>query len=154
MSSLVEKTLQIALSQFQLGVEEQPKGSNSGPQVNEYLKSVGLGAGYSWCMAFVYWCVLRAAKELNLRHPLYKTGGVLKMWNECPNLRISTPVVGSIFIMSLGKGMGHTGFVESFDERFIYTIEGNTNAMGSREGYQVAKRKRLRSSIKGYLKFS
>lgn len=152
--SLVEKTLKVALSQ--LGVEEKPKGSNSGPEVNEYLKSVGLSAGYSWCMAFVYWCILQACKELQpiVSHPLYKTGGVLKMWQQCVAYQENTPSVGSIFIMDLGKGMGHTGFVESFDTKYIYTIEGNTNELGSREGYQVAKRKRLRSSIKGYLKFN
>lgn len=150
--SLAKKVLEIALTQ--LGVEEKPRNTNSGPEVNEYLKSVGLGAGFSWCMAFVYWCVVQACKELNATNPLIKTGGVLKMWNECKQLRQSEPTEGAIFIMDLGRGLGHTGFVESYDTIFIYTIEGNTNSLGSREGYQVAKRKRLRSTIRGYLKLN
>lgn len=147
--SLAEKILKVANSQ--VGVEEQPKGSNAGVEVSTYLKSIGLNGGYSWCMAFVYWCVQQATKELGFVNQLYKTGGVLKMWNECEELQKSEPSVGSIFIMEFKKGQGHTGFVESFDVMYIYTIEGNTNEDGSREGYMVAKRKRLRSTIKGYL---
>ena len=49
----------IAFAETQLGVEEQPKLSNRGPEVDEYLRSVGLnpvGQHYSWCAAFIYYC--------------------------------------------------------------------------------------------------
>ena len=62
------KSLQVALSQE--GISEQPKNSNSGPVVNQYLKAVGLGKGYPWCMAFVYWCVGKAATILEVKNPL------------------------------------------------------------------------------------
>ncbi|MBM3449786.1 MAG: hypothetical protein FJX78_02155 [Armatimonadetes bacterium] len=51
MHKLVRRALEIAGSQE--GVREVG-GPNQGPQVNEYLKSVGLGPGARWCAAFVY----------------------------------------------------------------------------------------------------
>lgn len=147
--SLAQKSLSVAISQ--IGVEEIPRGSNKGPEVEAYLKSIGLGGGYSWCMAFVYWCVLKAS--VGSSNPLKKTGGVLAQWNARPELRANNPMPGDIFIMDYGKGLGHTGFVEKIlPEGKIQTIEGNTNADGSREGYAVCRRVRNQKTIKGYLR--
>jgi len=151
--TLAERSLQVALANDQ--VCEKPKGSNSGPEVNIFLKSVGLKPGNPWCMAFVYFCVGKAAAELELKNPLIKTGGVLKQWNETtlrkfPS-RASAVKPGDIFIMEFAHGTGHTGFVVSVDGGLINTIEGNTNDDGSREGYEVAKRQRIISSIKGFI---
>ena len=149
--SLSLKTIEIAVKQ--LGVQEIPKGSNSGPEVEIYLKSVGLGKGYSWCMAFVYWCVQRAAEQTGSINPLKKTGGVLAQYNAKPELRQNVPEPGSIFILDFGKGLGHTGIVEKIlPNGFIQTLEGNTNTDGSREGYAVCRRKREVNSCKGFLK--
>jgi hypothetical protein len=148
----------LAKAVTQLGVEEKPRGSNKGPQVDAYLKSVGLNGGYSWCMAFVYWCVDEVArtgegmKQCKV-NPLIKTGGVLRQWNEVPReRRKTTPEQGDIFIMDFGKGTGHTGFVESVDGDSVHTIEGNTNDEGSREGYEVARRVRKIKTIKGFIR--
>jgi len=139
--------INIAISQ--IGVEEVPKGSNSGPQVDKYLKSVGLNPGYSWCMAFVYWC----CKEANVHHNLIKTGGVLRMWNEVSkDMKFTTPKAGDIFIMDYGKGLGHTGFVERVEGLNIHTIEGNTNDEGSRNGFENCRRVRLISKCKGFIR--
>ena len=46
--------LSLKIAQSQNGVQEVPRNSNAGAAVESYLKSVGLGKGYSWCMAFVY----------------------------------------------------------------------------------------------------
>lgn len=149
---LRQKALEVAISQ--LGVEEHPRGSNSGPEVEAYLKSVGLGKGYSWCMAFVYWCHNEASKSLGITNPMLKTGGVLAQWQgRKDKFRKSMPEPGDVFIMDFGKGLGHTGIVESADLDFIYTIEGNSNDEGSREGFEVCRKKRSRLKIKGYLRF-
>lgn len=140
-------------AQSQLGVTEKPKGSNAGPEVEIYLKSVGLGKGYSWCMAFVFWSVLQASVKLKVTNPLKKTGGVLAQFNACKHLIVKTPMPGYIFIMDFGHGVGHTGFVSQvFKNGTIETIEGNTNDDGSREGYEVAKRIRKVSQIAGFIK--
>ena len=141
------KHIEIAISQ--LGVEEIPRGSNKGPEVELYLRSIGLNGGYSWCMAFVYWCCKQAA--LNAR--LVKTGGVLRQWNEVSKeMKHTTPKAGDIFIMDFGKGQGHTGFVESVNGLTINTIEGNSNDEGSREGHEVCRRTRAISSCKGFIR--
>ena len=55
--------------------------------------------------------------------------------------------------MDFGNGLGHTGIIESIKEDILYTIEGNTNDTGSREGYEVCRRTRKKSAIKGYLRY-
>lgn len=139
--------LEIAITQ--IGVEEVPRGSNWGPQVSEYLKSVGINFEASWCMAFVYWCVIKSTTT----NRLIKTGGVLNQWNKVnASLKKETPLAGDIFIMDFGKGLGHTGFVESVEGELIHTIEGNTNDTGSREGYEVCRRKRKIASCVGFIR--
>jgi peptidoglycan hydrolase-like protein with peptidoglycan-binding domain len=50
--ALLTKVLLVASTQ--VGIEEEPRGSNRGPQVDKYIQSVGLNpAGrFSWCVAF------------------------------------------------------------------------------------------------------
>lgn len=148
--NLSEKALEIAISQ--VGKDEKPHGSNWGEPVKSYLNSVGINFPASWCMAFVFWCFQEASKVLKVKNTAIKTGGVLPAWNKAlPSQKSNNPQVGAVFIMDFGKGLGHTGIVKSFDDKFIYTIEGNTNDTGSREGIEVCNKKRLRTSIKGYL---
>lgn len=142
-----QKALKIAITQ--LGKCENPLGSNWGHPVQDYLKAVGIGFPASWCMAFVYWCY---GTENN---PLVKTGGVLRAWNEADKKYrvVGDPQPGDIFIMNFGKGLGHTGIVERVDSTFIYTIDGNTNDSGSREGIEVSRKQRPRNKIVGYLRY-
>lgn len=150
MSKLALKALEIAKTQ--LGVQEIPRGSNAGPAVEKYLKSVGLGKGYAWCMAFMYWCTKEASTQLGLENPLYKTAGVLAMYNKEKDSVVTDPQPGDLFIMDFGKGQGHTGIVEKVENNTIHTIEGNTNDEGSREGYEVCRRQRKTNTIKAYLR--
>ncbi len=154
--SLAQESLKVALTQN--GIEEKPRGSNAGKEVEAYLRSVGLPKGYSWCMAFVYWCVNKACIANGRINPLVRTGGVLKQYNECTLRKLpktsSAVKPGDIFIMEFGGGLGHTGFVEKVEGQLIYTIEGNTNDDGSREGYEVAKRVRPISSLKGFIQLN
>ena len=150
MALLGKSALSVASSQ--IGKCEQPLGSNWGTPVKGYLASVGINFPASWCMAFVYWCFEQANKGIN---PLIKTGGVLAHWNKADKSYrvVGEPKSGDIFIMDFGKGLGHTGIVDKVDETFIYTIEGNTNDSGSREGIMVTRKQRPRKSIKGYLRY-
>jgi hypothetical protein len=135
----------------ELGKQEIPLNSNWGEHVQKYLHSVGIDFPASWCMAFVYWCVLQA-KPVN---PLIKTGGVMRQWNEIdPKYKVSVPQAGDIFIMDFGKGLGHTGFVESVSGDSMITIEGNaTTISGSREGIEVCRKTtRKVSSCKGFIR--
>ena len=155
---------------LEIGHEEIPRGSNWGEHVKKYLHSVGIDFPASWCMAFVYWCVENSDCKLpditgGMSNPLVKTGGVMKQWNSidihclshfkpAPQVKFSTPKQGDIFIMDYGKGLGHTGFVESIDKDgvHIHTIEGNTNDEGSREGFEVCRKTRKISACKGFIR--
>lgn len=148
--TLARKALEIGITQ--IGVEEIPRNSNSGPEVEIYLKSVGLPKGYSWCMAFVYWCTQKAAIQMVVKNPLKRTAGVLDQYNSRPLLVQAIPQQGDIFIMDLGKGLGHTGIIEKIVGNTLYTIEGNTNSEGGREGYKVCRKKREIRTIKAFLR--
>jgi hypothetical protein len=149
---LSNKALEVAISQ--IGQQEKPLGSNWGQPVQSYLASVGIGFPASWCMAFVFWCFKRASEEMKVTNTAVKTGGVLKAWTEAPKeCKSLVPIIGSVFIMDYGRGLGHTGIVEKFDAVNVYTIEGNTNDTGSREGIEVCRKVRKRSAIKGYLNY-
>ncbi len=153
---LKELALENAITQ--IGQQENPKGSNWGHPVQDYLASVGIGFPASWCMAFLYWCFDHAANSLGQENPLFKTGGVLAQWNNRKENRLALDYhdlePGDIFIMDYGRGLGHTGIIETIDGENLHTIEGNTNDTGSREGIEVCRKIRLRSKInKGYLRF-
>ena len=150
----MEKHIEIAISQ--LDAEEKPRGSNWGSPtdpVPQYLKSVGISFPASWCMAFVYWCCNQA---YGVNNKLIKTGGVLVQWQKIkPSFKITqNPKAGDIFIMDHGHGLGHTGFVEKVQGDQIFTIEGNTNDTGSREGFEVCRRFRKVSSCIGFIRIS
>lgn len=135
----------------QNGVRERT--NNSGAAVDAFLASVGLGPGYAWCMAFVYWCVQQATGDLGLINPLVRTGGCMRQWNETACFKTTTdPQPGDIFIMDLGGGAGHTGFVVDVTPTTIRTVEGNTNDNGSANGDGVYMRERRRDRIKGYIR--
>jgi len=149
--ALGKEALKVAITQ--IGKTENPVGSNWGTPVKDYLKSVGINFPASWCMAFIYWCFNQSKKDAI--NPLVKTGGVLMAWNTADkkNKVTDNPQAGDIFIMDYGKGLGHTGIVEKTDPTFIYTIEGNTNDTGSREGIMVCRKQRPKNKIKGYLRY-
>jgi len=129
----------------QVGVREAT-GHNDGTAVEGYLASVGLGKGYSWCMAFVYWCVKQAALAAGIPNPLEQTGGVLEEWNSGRGQHIEKHSIqaGDIGILDLGSGHGHTFFITGAwpEQDLIHTIEGNTNDDGSADGIGVFRRQR------------
>ena len=161
-SDLLKEALKIAASQ--IGVMENPVGSNRGPEVNAYLASVGLGPGFFWCAAFLYWCFNQAAANLSRKNPLVKTGGCQDHWNRTKAKKIlkadavnnpSLIVPGSIFLLKTGRTSGHTGIVEKVESGFIHTIEGNSNPAGSSNGIGVfrLKSRKINSINLGFVEY-
>ena len=156
-------------AQGQLGQCENPRGSNSGPMVNEYLHAVGLPPGYAWCQAFVYWCYGTAAGKLKLSNPAVKTGSVHDCWSHSASAvgiakLLKADVVqrpelvkpGDQFILLFGGNAGHTGIVERVESTTFHTIEGNSNNNGSREGYEVVRHQRSFSDkdLAGFIRYT
>jgi len=150
---LLKRVLEVAASQ--VGVLEEPAGSNRGPQVDEYLRAVGIEPGsgsHAWCAAFVYWCFHQAAEKLGVANPAVRSAGVLEMWTKAGAAGVkrvsavealaqpSLVQPGCVFVLSTGSGNGHTGLVEWADGDRLATIEGNTNVAGGREGIGVFRR--------------
>ena len=86
-----------ALQELKNGVKEIPKGSNSGPKVNEYLKSAGASPGNAWCASFVHWCLKQnGIKGAGAAGKSYLNWGV----------KLDKPKYGAIAIFTTG----HVGF--------------------------------------------
>lgn len=154
---------ELALSQ--VGVREH--GRNSGVDVDKYIKS-GAGdvdADPPWCQYFAYWAAASAAERLGGKTTSPRTGGVVRCWlksEETGSLRIlPADVLNGSVELQAGDQMcrvrnnkpqdvakvhagqarqGHTGIVERVDGSTVYTIEGNTNKAGSREGDGVYRK--------------
>jgi hypothetical protein len=127
----------------QVGVREAT-GRNDGPEVEMYLRSVGLGKGYAWCGAFVRWVFdgCGISTRINAWSPTAHNGRNLvwfeKKWHK-------TPEPGDVFtVYSIKlKRISHTGFFHrKINDSFYETVEGNTNEGGSREGDGVYMRRR------------
>jgi hypothetical protein len=155
----------------EVGVLEDPPGSNRGPRVDEYLRAAGLDpadGSFPWCAAFVFWCAAQATRTPGLgSNPVVRTAGVLTHWRLAGQAGIRRIVSadatadparlhpGMIFIMDFGGGAGHTGLVEAVDGGRIVTIEGNTNDGGSRDGIGVFRRARKILSInRGFIDYA
>lgn len=161
-NELLAAGVQVARSQ--LGVMEQPPGSNKGPEVNQYLASVNCPPGSFWCAAFVYWCFEKAAADLGRASPLVKTGGCLMHWNKSVGKKIKSTEAannpslvkpGQLFIIDHGSGLGHMGIVEAVEGGFIHTIEGNSNPSGSSNGIGVFQLQRKIIKInKGFIEYT
>jgi len=159
---LILLTLKIAFKE--VGVKEIPSGSNRGPRVEEYLKSVRLGAGFPWCAAFVYWCFEQASAGLNRVNPLVRTGSCMTHWNQTKGEKITylqaieNPKLiraGDIFIISRKGGKGHTGLVYDKCGDEIMTIEGNSNAFHAAEGEGVVQlSRRINTITAGFIRYT
>jgi Rv2525c-like, glycoside hydrolase-like domain/Putative peptidoglycan binding domain/CHAP domain len=147
------RDLVIDIAASQIGVVEQPRGSNRGPEVDVFIRTTGLNPAedsFPWCVCFLYWVFEQAAKVKGTENPLPKTAGVIALWNlgrhtEAQVVRKSeataqTVEPGMIFHLDLGGGKGHAGLVIEVRGDRIITIEGNTNPGGSSDGFGVFRR--------------
>lgn len=142
-------TAVLAAADSQLGVREEPLGSNSGPEVNAYLRSVGLGPGQPWCAAFVYWCIREASNTVGASWVPWIASGdcwALDAWSAKSGIIHYSPQPGDVFLVGARPQPYHTGIVVEVDGSRFYTIEGNTNPDGGSEGYGVFARNRSVSS--------
>lgn len=170
-SPLTAEAMRVAVSQ--IGVMEAPLGSNRGPEVDGYLRDVGLNparGSFAWCVAFTHFCYKTAAGSLGMKNPHITTAGVLDHWHRAAskpkvarltharavaNPALITP--GSLFIIGTGGGSGHTGIVLEVENGRLVTVEGNTTQVtGSREGIGVFRRevRKIGSINKGFIDYS
>lgn len=132
----------IRIAEKEVGVREAG-AENCGRRVEEYLKYVGFGKGSPWCAALVSF-VFREAGFVRPRTAwcpaLFPEGRVV----SAPALRPG--LVFGIYFPALGR-VGHCGIVAGTFGDQVFTIEGNTSVVGSREGDGVYRRIRHKRTI-------
>lgn len=138
MNSLTATALEIARTQTHV---REKGGKNTGPEVDLYLAAVGLGNGFPWCAAFLYWCFERAANRLGLHNPFPHTASSQAVWRRAePICREPNPSPGFVYVLQHGANTGHVGIVESVTDGIIAEVSGNTfDGRGGREGNAVAR---------------
>ena len=125
-----------------IGVKEV--GHNSGPHIDEWLRRVRQQPGAPWCAAFA-WCMLDdAIKALGLTNNFRGSASVFTLFTQAHQQHAwwDAPGPGYIFGIDHGDGQGHCGIVIEVNGDELSTVEGNTNAAGSREGNCVELKKR------------
>jgi hypothetical protein len=156
MSDLKEKLVASALKELSLHVVEEG-GANRGVKVEAYQKAAGLKPGDPWCAAFVAWNVATAKGVA--KAPSWTSGSAITTWQRGSRGLAAgdkaTPSEGAALPTKVAPGWvwvrasnaadanaarkggwtkGHCGIVVAVDAVGFHTVEGNTNAAGSREG--------------------
>lgn len=121
----------IAVARSQIGTHEIPDGSNSGPQVNQYLASVNTAPGNFWCAAFVSWSAQQAGVKLGPDPADIGSAGVAQITQWANEKGIFTagitgppPEPGDL--VAFGQN-DHIGIIEAVHPGYLITIEGNAS---------------------------
>lgn len=150
-----EEFAKIAESQ----VGEKEVGNNGGKAVRKYQAASWLSPGaWPWCAAFVCWCFREALKKEPLVILRPRTAGAwdFENWARKEGAELIKPAHksrvrrGDIVVFTFS----HIGIaVEDEDELGnVKTVEGNTNAAGSREGDGVYRKTRNKSKIRSIIR--
>lgn len=112
------------------------EGTNRGPRVEEYLRSVDNPPGAPWCAAFVYFIIEKGVGPYGHPVPYVKSAycPTVLTWAEDLGIVSREPLVGDAFLLTYGGRPRHTGFVTRVDRTEFGTVEGNASLEGSSEG--------------------
>jgi len=134
----------------QIGIREST-GNNDGHYVELYLNSAGLGKGYPWCAAFVNWTFLQCGDTLNLKYPAWVPSYFPdeNLIMERGKLQLRRPMFGDLIGIWFPKKkrLAHIGFYDGENSKYYFTVEGNTNEVGSREGDGVYRKRRIKRQV-------
>ena len=160
MKTLAEKL--VALARLEIGVEEVD-GTNCGVRVDAYKSATNLPPheAWPWCAAFIDWLVREAVRTdgpYTFARPTTAGAWNLENWSKKQDgstHTLRTPgndiKAGDIVIFKFS----HVGIcVRGPEADRIHTIEGNTDAAGSREGGGVFEKSRSLDSIKTRIRFT
>ena len=139
-----ETALRFAITQ--IGVHEQPAGSNTGPEVRKYQKDGSWlpGTGWPWCAAFFNYCV-----QVGGFQGLDRTAGAWdalaragrKGWGLAPkDWEKVIPGDGVVF----NTGSGHIAVVERIKDGVVFSVDGNASDM-------VKRCQRPLTSVRGFV---
>jgi hypothetical protein len=164
MTNFATQFVQIATQE--IGVLEV-NATNCGPRVDEYKSATNLNPKepWPWCAAFVCWCVkqtmiARGVLETStFKRPRTAGAWAFENWSLAQDNTTNTKkphrkdiLPGDIVVFTFS----HIGIaISSPDNRGnIRTVEGNTNAKGSREGIGVFLKTRNIATIRSRIRFT
>ena len=136
----------VKLAAAEIGVVEQPNGSNSGPRVREYQAATWLGGtGWPWCAAYCCWLWQKAGFTLS-----YRGAGAYKWYDEGAQHvgrkirrdQWAQVIPGDGVVFRVGSG--HIGIVEKVTADAVQSIDGNVSN-------EVDRRTRPLSSVYGFV---
>lgn len=141
-SSVMGRNDVLHIARAEVGVKEI--GSNDGKRVREYLAYTGINQPAAWCAAYVSF--------------VFHTAGYSQprtAWSPAlfPVARIvKEPKPANVFGVYFPelKRIAHVGLVEKIKDDWIYSIEGNSNNNGGRNGDGVYQRLRHKRTIYRY----
>jgi hypothetical protein len=120
----------------EVGVAEQPPGSNNSPRIAQYRQATaGSGVG-PWCAYFVSWAAREAGAPLGDQGQGFGRVDDVYAWAQragkaIPNGSGVTPQPGDLIVWD-----EHIGIVESVDaDGTIHTVEGNSSDRVSQRTY-------------------
>jgi LysM repeat protein len=145
-----ERTCLKKIYYSQIGIRELT-GHNDGDDVEKYLKSAGLSKGYPWCASFVYWTFLNCGDTLDLKYPAwvpsyFPENKLIYVRNKLKNRNPKYGDLIGIWFNSKNR-LAHIGFYDGENRNFYFTVEGNTNIAGSREGDGVYRKRRIKRQV-------
>jgi hypothetical protein len=127
----------VAAAASQVGVTEQPPGSNDSPTIATYRAAVS-GAGIGpWCAQFASWAAKQAGAPVGEQGQGFQSVSALYDWAQRTGRAVPAgpgvvPVSGDLIVW----GSEHIGIVESVDaDGSIHTIEGNSGNAVTRHTY-------------------
>ncbi len=138
------------IARAQLGIAEDPAGSNRVKYNTWYYGRAVSGSGYPWCMAFVQWCCHQAGAALPVKTA--SCGALMRAATKAGRwvARDFQPGDVAIYDFPGGAATDHCGIIESVDGGAVTAIEGNTSQKGSQvSGGMVCRKTRPLSQLVG-----
>lgn len=156
-SGIAEQVAELA--EKEVGVREDPKNSNRGQRVQEYQDATWLtGTSWPWCAAFICWLCKQAGMPTKHR-PM--TAGAWDFENWARKSRTPATIYKPATLTDIRRGdivvftFSHIGLAVADESNgYVQTVEGNTDASGSREGGGVYRKTRSTRKIRSVIRLS
>lgn len=141
--SIVSPYIETVLSLFKKYENvRETGGPNRGPEIDRWLRELGIPKGNPWCLAMIQGVFAEAAVIHSVPDPLKpNTASCLALWRGVDvawKYGRQEGRRGDIGVMQHSKTTGHVYVVASYQGGIYESWEGNTNRDGSRDGDRVA----------------
>lgn len=133
-----------------VGICEQPPGSNRGTHIDEYVQAVGSPLASFWCAA----AVAAWFRESGAMIPPSSAGScdVWVGWAKLNGLWEATPAIGSAVVYGIPTDANHIGVIVRVIP-LLFAVEGNTALEAhSRNGVAVDLRQVNSNRVLGYVR--